>query len=114
MIIMKKNSLLFLILFISSNGFTQVTLPTIDLLNKNKNQNKNQNEPAFLKLVPGNIDPSQLRPADIPSENVLRKMGFTESQIAEAMDFKLQRGNYSIISSDTASLQRNLSKFCSV
>ena len=108
MIIMKKNSLLFLILFISLNGFTQVTLPKLELSN---NYIKSQTEPAFLKLLPANLDPSKLRPADIPSENILRKMGFTEPQIKEAMDFKFQKGKYSIISSDTASLQRNLSKF---
>ena len=31
--------------------------------------------PAYLKFLPSNTNPSDLKPSDIPSEQVLRQMG---------------------------------------
>jgi protein involved in polysaccharide export with SLBB domain len=47
-----------------------------------------------LRFVPSNIDPQSVNPSDVPSEEVLRKMGLNEEEIAEALDFKFQRGKY--------------------
>ena len=48
----------------------------------------------YMKFAPSNMSASDINPSDIPSENVLRQMGLSESEISEAMDYKLQRGKY--------------------
>jgi len=48
--------------------------------------------PAYLKFLPSNANPENLRPSDIPSEQVLKQIGLSSSEIAEAMDFKYSRG----------------------
>lgn len=48
----------------------------------------------YMKFAPSNMRASDINPSDIPSENVLRQMGLSESEISEAMDYKLQRGKY--------------------
>lgn len=58
---------------------------------ENFNQSNTNNN---LRFVPSNIDPSSVNPSDVPSEEVLRKMGLSEEEIAEALDFKFQRGKY--------------------
>ena len=56
---------------------------------------------AYLSFLPSDINPENLRPSDIPSEQVLKKMGLSEDEIAEAMDYKYSRGKYSQSSLDT-------------
>ena len=68
--------------------------------------------PAYLKFLPSNANPSDLKPSDIPSEQVLRQMGLSETEIAEAMDFKFQRGKYTVNESDTTSnFQNSIARF---
>jgi polysaccharide export outer membrane protein len=56
--------------------------------------NKTQINPAYLKFLPSNANPEDLRPSDIPSEQVLKQMGLKDNEIAEALDFKFSRGKY--------------------
>ena len=42
----------------------------------------------YAKFLPSNLNSSDLNPSDIPSEQVLRQMGFSEDEIKEALDFK--------------------------
>ena len=42
----------------------------------------------YSKFTPSNIDPNKLNPSDIPSEEVLRQMGFSDREIEEALKFK--------------------------
>ena len=65
--------------------------------------------PVYLKFLPSDVDPKNLRPSDIPSEQVLKKMGFSELEIREALDFKYSTGKY--LENDTAKGNINLSKF---
>tara|TARA_B100001287_G_C22686468_1_gene534020 strand:+ start:6550 stop:9057 length:2508 start_codon:yes stop_codon:yes gene_type:complete len=65
--------------------------------------------PIYLKLLPSNSNPSDLRPSDIPSAQVLKQMGFSENEIQEALDFKYSRGKYKNSIQDT--LQNNTSLF---
>lgn len=58
--------------------------------------------PVYQNFLPSNVNPNDLRPSDIPSEQILREMGFSDSQIEEAMDFKYSRGRYAENSQDTA------------
>ena len=43
---------------------------------------KNKINPAYLKFLPSNANPDDLRPSDIPSEQVLKQMGLSENEIA--------------------------------
>jgi polysaccharide export outer membrane protein len=58
------------------------------------NIDKSKINPAYLKFLPSNANPEDLRPSDIPSEQVLRQMGLSDNEIAEAMDFKQSKGKY--------------------
>ena len=49
---------------------------------------KSKIKPSYLKFLPSNASPQDLRPSDIPSEQVLKNMGLSDEEIAEAMDFK--------------------------
>ena len=66
---------------------------------------------AYLKFLPSNANPEDLRPSDIPLEQVLKQMGLSENEITEAMDFKFSRGKYAKEVQDTSSVNVNLSKF---
>ena len=70
---------------------------------------------SFLKFLPSNKSASDLRPSDIPSSQVLKQIGLSNSEIQEALDFKYSRGNYSEIKKDTntsfSSLQKLYSAF---
>ena len=57
------------------------------------------------------MDPNEIRPSDIPSEQVLQQMGLSSEEISEAMDFKYNRGKYSTNESDTSSTDNNAQKF---
>ena len=47
-----------------------------------------------MRFTPSNLNASNVNPSDIPSEQVLLRMGLSETEIQEAMDFKYQRGKY--------------------
>ena len=40
---------------------------------------------AYLKFLPSNASPEDLRPSDIPSEQVLKQMGLSDAEISEAI-----------------------------
>jgi len=75
------------------------------------NIEKPEVNPAYLKFLPSNANPQDLRPSDIPSEQVLKQIGLSDKEIAEAMDFKFSRGKYDKNTKDTLSTNSNLSKF---
>ena len=75
------------------------------------NIEKSKINPAYLKFLPSNANPEDLRPSDIPSEEVLKQMGLNNSEIAEAMDFKYSRGKYVKGVEDTIGNHLALSKF---
>lgn len=77
----------------------------------NLNSISKDDAPIYLKLLPSNSNPSDLRPSDIPSAQVLKKMGFSENEIQEALDFKYSKGKYKNVHQDT--LQNNISLFYS-
>jgi polysaccharide export outer membrane protein len=66
---------------------------------------------AYLKFLPSNANPEDLRPSDIPSKQVLKQMGLSNEEIAEAMDFKFSRGKYAKGIQDTIGDNSSLSKF---
>lgn len=72
---------------------------------------KSKINPTYLKFLPSNANPEDLRPSDIPSEQVLKQMGLNDSEIAEAMDFKYSRGKYAVEVQDTIRKNSVLSKF---
>ena len=72
---------------------------------------KSKINPAYLKFLPSNANPEDLRPSDIPSEQVLKQIGLSDAEIAAAMDFKYSRGEYSKGVQDTSNVSFNLSKF---
>ncbi|MAO71637.1 MAG: hypothetical protein CMD02_03900 [Flavobacteriales bacterium] len=63
-------------------------------------QNVNSQNASFL---PSNVNLSELKPSDIPSEQVLRQMGLSEDEVKEALDFKNSIGVYSENTIDTNS-----------
>ena len=66
---------------------------------------------TYLKFLPSNSNPEDLRPSDIPSEEVLKQMGLSSAEISEAMDYKFGKGKYAKVSNDTASDNSNIAKF---
>ena len=64
----------------------------------------------YLKFLPSNANPEDLRPSDIPSEQVLKQMDFQIMEIAEAMDFKYSRGKYAKGVQDTIGENSNTFK----
>ncbi|MDB4126550.1 SLBB domain-containing protein [Flavobacteriales bacterium] len=66
---------------------------------------------AYLKFLPSNANPEDLRPSDIPSKQVLKQMGLSDEEIAEAMDYKFSKGKYAKGFHDTIRGNTNLSKF---
>ena len=75
------------------------------------NIDKSKIDPSYLKFLPSDANPEDLRPSDIPSEQVLKQMGFSEKEIAEAMDFRYSKGKYAKSDKDTIGSNRTLSKF---
>jgi protein involved in polysaccharide export with SLBB domain len=73
--------------------------------------NKSKINPTYLNFLPSNANPEDLKPSDIPSEQVLKQMGLSDTEIAEAMDFKKSTGKYSNLSQDNSEVNDNLSKF---
>jgi len=68
---------------------------------------KNKINPAYLKFLPSNANPEDLRPSDIPSEQVLKQMGLLEHEIEEAIDFKFSRGKYAKEVQDTSARDKS-------
>ena len=97
---MKNYFLLFLVLILSFfNAKSQINIEDKDI------------KSVYSNFLPTNSNIGDLRPSDIPSEQVLKQMGFDKNEIKEAMDFKYSRGKYkknNISNKDTIS---NLSKF---
>ena len=97
---MKNYFLLFLVLILSFfNAKSQINIEDKDI------------KSVYSNFLPTNSNIGDLRPSDIPSEQVLKQMGFDKNEIKEAMDFKYSRGKYkknNISNQDTIS---NLSKF---
>ena len=75
---------------------------------------KTKINPAYLNFLPSNSNPEDLRPSDIPSEQVLKQMGLSKAEISEAMDFKLSKGKYAKAVRDTTRNLTNLSVFYEV
>lgn len=97
---MKNYFLLVLVLILSCfNAESQINIEDKDI------------KSVYSNFLPTNSNVVDLRPSDIPSEQVLKKMGFDKDEIKEAMDFKYSRGKYQknkISNNDTIS---NLTKF---
>ena len=97
---MKNYFLLLLVLIFSCfNAISQINIEDKDI------------KSVYSNFLPTNSNIGDLRPSDIPSEQVLKQMGFDKDEIKEAMDFKYSRGKYQknkISNNDTIS---NLSKF---
>ena len=97
---MKNYFLLVLVLILSCfNAKSQINIEDKDI------------KSVYSNFLPTNSNVGDLRPSDIPSEQVLKQMGFDKDEIKEAMDFKYSRGKYQknkISNNDTIS---NLSKF---
>ena len=67
---------------------------------------------TYLKFLPSNVNPSEIRPSDIPSEQVLKQMGLSNEEIYEAMNFKYQRGKYGDNVLDTnTNFEHKINKF---
>ena len=75
------------------------------------NYDKSKINPAYLKFLPSNANPEDLRPSDIPSEQVLKQMGLSDTEIAEAMDFKNGTGKYAKNENEAVEVNDNLAKF---
>ncbi len=67
--------------------------------------------PIYLKFLPSDANPEDLRPSDIPSEQVLRQMGLSDTEITEALNFKYSKGKYAKQIQDTLGRNLALSKF---
>ena len=97
---MKNYFLLVLVLILSCfNAESQINIEDKDI------------KSVYSNFLPTNSNVGDLRPSDIPSEQVLKKMGFDKDEIKEAMDFKYSRSKYQknkISNNDTIS---NLTKF---
>ena len=72
---------------------------------------KSKINPVYLKFLPSNANPEDLRPSDIPSEQVLKQMGLSNAEISEAMDYKFSKGKYAKRVQDTMGRNANISKF---
>ncbi|MGC6470017.1 MAG: SLBB domain-containing protein [Flavobacteriales bacterium] len=59
----------------------------------------------YMKFMPSNLQATDVKPSDIPSEDVLRQMGLSEDEISEAMAFKFQKGKYNPNFIDTSSVE---------
>jgi len=75
------------------------------------NYDKSKINPAYLKFLPSNANPEDLRPSDIPSEQVLKQIGLSDAEVAEAMDFKFSKGKYAKGVQDTIGNNSALTKF---
>ncbi len=97
---MKNYFLLFLVLILSFfNAKSQINIEDKDI------------KSVYSNFLPTNSNIGDLRPSDIPSEQVLKQMGFDKNEIKEAMDFKYSRGKYKKNNTSNKDTISNLSKF---
>ena len=61
---------------------------------------------TYLKFLPSNANPADLRPSDIPSEQVMIQMGLTNDEIQQALNFKNGNGDYSSKDTSTNSVNK--------
>jgi polysaccharide biosynthesis/export protein len=52
-------------------------------------------DPTYLKFLPSNANPADLKASDIPSEQVMIQMGLTNDEIQQALNFKNSNREYS-------------------
>ena len=64
-----------------------------------------------LSFLPSNLKANDLKPSDVPSKLVLKQMGFSDEEIAEAMDYKYSRGKYDKQKFDLSDTLSNNDKF---
>ena len=97
---MKNYFLLLLVLIFSCfNAISQINIEDKDI------------KSVYSNFLPTNSNIGDLRPSDIPSEQVLKQMGFDKDEIKEAMDFKYSRGKYQKNKTSNNDTISNLSKF---
>ena len=97
---MKNYFLLVLVLILSCfNAESQINIEDKDI------------KSVYSNFLPTNSNIGDLRPSDIPSEQVLKQMGFDKDEIKEAMDFKYSRGKYQKNKTSNNDTISNLSKF---
>ena len=97
---MKNYFLLVLVLILSCfNAESQINVEDKDI------------KSVYSNFLPTNSNVGDLRPSDIPSEQVLKQMGFDKDEIKEAMDFKYSRGKYQKNKTSNNDTISNLSKF---
>ena len=97
---MKNYFLLFLVLILSFfNAKSQINIEDKDM------------KSVYSNFLPTNSNIGDLRPSDIPSEQVLKQMGFDKNEIKEAMDFKYSRGKYKKNKTAKKDTVSNLTKF---
>ncbi len=72
---------------------------------------KSEINAAYLKFLPSDANPMDLRPSDIPSEQVLKQMGLSEEEIAAAMEYKNSEVIFSKEFQDTVVDNSALTKF---
>jgi len=97
---MKNYFLLVLVLILSCfNAESQINIEDKDI------------KSVYSNFLPTNSNVGDLRPSDIPSEQVLKQMGFDKDEIKEAMDFKYSRGKYQKNKTSNNDTISNLSKF---
>ena len=63
-----------------------------------------------MKFLPSNVNPENLRPSDIPSEQVLKQMGLSNEEIKEAIAFKNSTGKYAKKEKKSDEVNNNLAK----
>ena len=81
------------------------------LVNAQVDIDKSKINPAYLKFLPSNANPEDLRPSDIPSEQVLKQMGLSNEEIKEAIAFKNSTGKYAKKENKSDEVNNNLDKF---
>ena len=78
-------------------------------------QGTNQINKSYLNFLPSNMNPSDLRPSDIPSEEVLKQMGFSTQEIVKALEYKNSSSRNKVNSErDTVIYKDELSEFYEV
>ena len=70
---------------------------------------------SYLNFLPSSMNPSDLKPSDIPSQEVLKQMGFSASEIAKVLDYKFSAARKKPNSQrDTVNNNEELSEFYTI
>ena len=84
-----------------------LNLIVVVLYSQSQITNKDNNS-LYLKFLPSDADPQDLKPSEIPSEQVLRQMGLSDNEIKEALEFKYSTGKYTTsLPKDTNGIYNN-------